>query len=96
MPFDKKFYGLQSDTKSWAKYSKYSYSSTILLVLVLVLVLEGLVLVLVLVLEGLVLVLVLVLEGLVLVLKELVLEIFVIYFIENLLRMHQLFFPRTI
>jgi hypothetical protein len=40
----------------WAKYSKYSYSSTILVVLVLVLVLEGLVLVLVLVLEGLVLV----------------------------------------
>ena len=39
---------------------------------------------------------VLVLEGLVLVLVGLVLEIFVQYFIENLLGMHQLFFSRTI
>ncbi len=45
--------------QSWAKYSRYSYSSTILLVLVLVLVLEGSILVLILVLEGSVLVLVL-------------------------------------
>ncbi len=67
----------------WAKYSRYSYSSTILVVLVLVLVLEGLILVLVLVLEGLVLVLVLVLEGLVLVLEGLVLVLVFDYDLFN-------------